>query len=100
MLIHPHFVLITKSVFECTLFSTINSVGKTSVINKLVRDTFEATYQPTTGANHDNKSLNIDGQLVTLQLWDNEAEGVAFYKGADAFGLCDSDAVRAEALLV
>merc|ERR1719266_644415 len=60
-------------------------VGKTSVVNKLVRDTFESTYQPTVGMNHSFKAMDIDGESVRLQLWDNEAESVQFFKGADAF---------------
>eukprot|EP01084_Bolivina_argentea_P118828 210778_1 len=67
------------------------NVGKTSVMSRFMRDLFQQKYNPTIGADFLTKEIQVDGRMITLQIWDTAGQekfqslGVAFYKGADAF---------------
>ncbi|ETO10497.1 hypothetical protein RFI_26880 [Reticulomyxa filosa] len=69
--------------------SVIDSVGKTSLMNKYVNEAFSSSYKPTIGADFLTKELTIDDKLVILQIWDTAGQerfqslGMAFYRGAD-----------------
>ena len=58
--------------------------GKTSIINRLVSDSFEQASSPTIGKNTTNYTLN----KITLNIWDTSGEekfrtvNSLFYKGA------------------
>lgn len=47
-------------------------VGKTSLVARLVRNTFSERYLTTVGVKVDSKSMALNGQCVTLVLWDIE----------------------------
>lgn len=46
------------------------SVGKTSLITRFMYDSFDSTYQATIGIDFLSKSLVVDGNKVSLQIWD------------------------------
>ena len=46
------------------------AVGKTSLVRRFVTSCFSEQYQTTIGVTVDKKPLSIDGQAVTLVLWD------------------------------
>jgi Ras-related protein Rab-7A len=64
-------------------------IGKTSLMNRYVRDKFSAQYKATIGADFLTKDIEVDGKMVTMQIWDTAGQerfqslGVAFYRGAD-----------------
>jgi small GTP-binding protein len=49
-------------------------VGKTSLVARYVKSIFSDTYHTTLGVKVDKKSLSVDGQDVTLMLWDLAGE--------------------------
>lgn len=49
-------------------------VGKTSLVARYVKSIFSDKYLTTLGVKIDKKSLNVDGQDVTLMLWDLAGE--------------------------
>jgi small GTP-binding protein len=46
------------------------AVGKTSLVSRFVSSIFSEKYLTTVGVKIDKKALSIDGQDVTLMLWD------------------------------
>ena len=46
------------------------SVGKTSLILRFVQSIFSDRYLTTVGVKIDKKVISVDGQDVTLMLWD------------------------------
>jgi hypothetical protein len=46
------------------------AVGKTSLVRRFVANLFSEEYQSTIGVSVDKKTLSLDGQPVTLILWD------------------------------
>ena len=46
------------------------SVGKTSLVEQFIRSIFSDKYQSTLGVKVDKKIIDIDGQKVSLMLWD------------------------------
>src|SRR4051794_10545831 len=49
-------------------------VGKTSLVARFVHSIFSERYQTTVGVKIDKKQLAIDGQEMTLMLWDLAGE--------------------------
>ena len=66
-----------------------SAVGKTSLMNRFVKQEFSQQYRATIGADFLSKEIMIDNKLVTLQIWDTAGQerfqslGVAFYRGSD-----------------
>ena len=52
----------------CMLGAT--GVGKTSLVSRYVLSLFSDTYMTTIGVKVDKKNVSVDGQDVTLMLWD------------------------------
>jgi small GTP-binding protein len=50
------------------------SVGKTSLVKRYVESVFSETYLTTVGVKIDKKTVNIDGRVVNLILWDVAGE--------------------------
>jgi small GTP-binding protein len=50
------------------------AVGKTSLVSRFVRSIFSEKYLSTVGVKIDKKQLSIDGNDVTLMLWDVNGE--------------------------
>lgn len=46
------------------------AVGKTSLVRRFVTSCFSEQYQTTIGVTVDKKTMSMDGQPVTLVLWD------------------------------
>ncbi|XP_061341401.1 ras-related protein Rab7-like [Gastrolobium bilobum] len=61
-------------------------------MNQYVYKKFSSQYKATIGADFVSKEIQVDGKLVTLQIWDTaglerfHGLGAAFYRGADC---CD-----------
>jgi len=66
-----------------------SAVGKTSLMNRFVKQEFSQQYRATIGADFLSKEIMVDNKLVTLQIWDTAGQerfqslGVAFYRGSD-----------------
>jgi small GTP-binding protein len=52
------------------------SVGKTSLVRRFVDSIFDDTYHTTIGVKVDKKIVNVNGDDVTLVLWDIHGEDV------------------------
>ena len=71
-----------------------SGVGKTSLVDVLVRRKFMQPYKCTIGCDFMTKEFVIDEKAITLQLWDTAGQerfqslGMAFYRGADMCMLC------------
>lgn len=61
----------TEQKFKVCMLGNFG-VGKTSLVSRLVRNTFSDKYLTTVGVKVDTKPLQIDGQAITLVLWDIE----------------------------
>ena len=66
-----------------------SSVGKTSILNRFVKQEFSQSYRATVGADFLFKEMVVDGKPVSLQIWDTAGQekfqslGNAFYRGTD-----------------
>jgi Ras-related protein Rab-7A len=66
-----------------------SGVGKTSILNRFVKQEFSQNYRATVGADFLFKEYVVDGKNITLQLWDTAGQerfqslGNAFYRGTD-----------------
>lgn len=64
-------------------------VGKSSLMNRYVRNTFTKSYKSTIGADFLTKEIIFNGEFITSQIWDTagnerfQSLGVAFYRGTD-----------------
>jgi hypothetical protein len=67
------------------------SVGKTSLVRRFVESMFSDTYLTTVGVKIDKKQLQVDGQDVSLMLWDIYGEDefqklrMSYLRGASGF---------------
>ena len=70
-----------------------SGVGKTTLLQQYVHNKANANTKPTIGADFSKKEIQIDGQVVSLQIWDTAGQekfqslGFAFYRGADCCAL-------------
>jgi small GTP-binding protein len=51
-----------------------SSVGKTSIVNRFIRDRFDASEKNTIGALYDSYTDRADGQEVEVQIWDTAGQ--------------------------
>ncbi|MCB9907096.1 MAG: GTP-binding protein [Planctomycetes bacterium] len=79
------------------------AVGKTSLVRRFLHSEFSDRYQTTVGVKVDKKELEIDGQAITLVIWDlygedrwQEVRG-SYLRGASG-GFLVADATRLETL--
>ena len=63
----------TSSKFKI-VFLGYQSVGKTSIINRFIYDTFEDVYQATIGIDFLSKPVYVDDKTIRLQLWDTAGQ--------------------------
>ena len=67
------------------------SVGKTSLVRRFVESMFSDAYLTTVGVKIDKKQLQVDGQDVSLMLWDIYGEDefqklrMSYLRGASGF---------------
>ena len=47
-----------------------SGVGKTTLLQQYVHNKASTNTKPTIGADFSKKEIQIDGQVVTLQIWD------------------------------
>nr|XP_015815496.2 ras-related protein rab7 isoform X1 [Nothobranchius furzeri] len=65
-----------------------SGVGKSSVMNRYVNHRFTSMYRATIGTDFLSKTLEIDGEMVTLQIWDTagterfQSLGTPLYRGS------------------
>ncbi len=52
------------------------SVGKSSMVRRFVESIFDEKYMTTIGVKVDKKVVNVDGQEVSLVLWDIHGEDI------------------------
>ena len=52
------------------------SVGKTSLVRRFVESIFDETYHTTIGVKVDKKIVSVNGEAVTLMLWDVYGEDI------------------------
>ncbi|MGA7222306.1 MAG: Rab family GTPase [Candidatus Acidiferrales bacterium] len=52
------------------------SVGKTSLVRRFVESIFDETYHTTIGVKVDKKVVSVNGEAVTLMLWDIYGEDI------------------------
>lgn len=50
------------------------SVGKSSIINRFMYDSFDSTYQATIGIDFLSKVVAVDGRPIRLQMWDTAGQ--------------------------
>lgn len=66
-----------------------SGVGKTSLMNRYVKDKFKSLYRRTIGADFFVKDVIVDDKVVTMQVWDTAGQerfqslGLSFYRGSD-----------------
>jgi small GTP-binding protein len=78
-----------KYIFK-VIFLGDAAVGKTSIVAKHVTATFRENYIPSLGANVTSREYNVDGNSVTLMIWDIAAQEEfsrvrqEYYRGARA----------------
>lgn len=78
-------------------------VGKTSLVRRFVDSVFDERYLTTVGVKIDRKDVSIDGQSLTLMLWDLAGEddlaqlNVSHLRGASGYILV-ADGCRASTL--
>ncbi len=81
------------------------AVGKTSLVSRFVHSQFSDRYQTTVGVKVDKKNLEVDGEEVTLVIWDLAGEDrwqevrTSYLRGASG-ALLVADATRLETLEV
>jgi small GTP-binding protein len=65
------------------------SVGKTSIIQNYISETFTNNYQPNVGGVYSTKNIELSGTQITLKLWDTAGQEVYrsltknYYRAAD-----------------
>lgn len=80
---HPH------PLYKIILVGDSN-VGKTSIMNKFVKDTFEQNMISTIGVDFEIKQIIAKNQTISMQIWDTAGQERfrslthSYYRGADA----------------
>ena len=91
-----------KYSFKITLLGN-GGVGKTSLIQRYMTNSFKEKYKATMGVQHHKKVLDIDGCQVSLNVWDVSGQGKfasfrhLYYSGSD-FYIAVLDLKRPETL--
>jgi small GTP-binding protein len=81
-----------------------SGVGKTSLVQRFVRSIYSGKYHMTIGVKIDKKHISVDGQDVTLMLWDLQGEDdefkirPSFLRGASGYFMV-IDSTRHETLV-
>ena len=80
---------ISTESFQCRIVIIGDtSVGKTSILNQLIEQTFQEYEQSTVGANYQLYVEEIDGKKVEIQIWDTAGQekfkslGPIYYRNA------------------
>ena len=75
-------------IFKLILIGN-SGVGKSSILQRYMKQTFEESYKCTIGVDFLMKSLEIKGKTVKLQLWDTAGQEkyksmvASYYRGAN-----------------
>eukprot|EP01006_Ploeotia_vitrea_P004994 TRINITY_DN116003_c0_g1_i1.p1 TRINITY_DN116003_c0_g1~~TRINITY_DN116003_c0_g1_i1.p1 ORF type:complete len:211 (-),score=4.75 TRINITY_DN116003_c0_g1_i1:278-910(-) len=79
----------SKNLFKVVILGD-SGVGKTSLINRYVYNSFSQRYMATIGSDFHAKDMVVEGKSLVLQIWDTAGQerfqslGVAYYRGSDA----------------
>eukprot|EP01095_Lingulamoeba_sp_RSL-Kostka_P011414 TRINITY_DN431_c0_g1_i1.p1 TRINITY_DN431_c0_g1~~TRINITY_DN431_c0_g1_i1.p1 ORF type:complete len:343 (-),score=80.99 TRINITY_DN431_c0_g1_i1:83-1111(-) len=71
-----------------------SNVGKTSILNRFIKDKFNNVNKPTIGVEFACKSVNINGRIVKAQIWDTAGQEKynslisAYFRGANGAVVC------------
>ncbi|MBM3301504.1 MAG: GTP-binding protein [Deltaproteobacteria bacterium] len=89
--------MIQKKIFMIGAFA----VGKTSLVRRFVKSVFNERYLTTVGVKVDKKVAHVDGQDVTLVIWDLEGQDryhnvrSSYFRGASGYLLVADGSNRA-----
>ena len=78
-----------SSEYDKILLMGNSGVGKSSIIQRYMKKTFEESYKCTIGVDFLMKTLEIKGKTVKLQLWDTAGQEKyksmvsSYYRGAN-----------------
>jgi len=94
-----------KAVLLKVLLLGQSNVGKTSIFQRYVRETYEEGYKATIGADFFSKEIMLDDREVIFQMWDTAGQeryrslGQTFFRGSDAcilvYDICNQESFRA-----
>jgi small GTP-binding protein len=71
-----------------------SNVGKTSIISRLTTGDFKHTLAQTVGVDYKAMKMHIDGEMLTVQLWDTAGQEkfhmitTSYYRGVNGIMLC------------
>ena len=81
--------LLYQYIFKIILIGDCN-IGKTSLINRYIHNSFQSEYLCTIGVDFMMKTIDIDGKQIKLQIWDTagmeryKQVTTSYYRGAQA----------------
>ncbi|KAJ5066066.1 hypothetical protein M0811_03399 [Anaeramoeba ignava] len=88
---NPENLDLNQQIFKIIIFGEAG-VGKTSIINRYINNTFNISSIPTFGVDFKFKEIDCDGKKANLQIWDTGGQKTvrmaftqAIYKNAQAF---------------
>ena len=50
------------------------SVGKTSIVNRFIKNIFDEKNKSTSGANYSKKIVEVNNQKISLDIWDTAGQ--------------------------
>jgi len=67
------FATMIPTRFKCVMLGEL-SVGKTSLVTRLMYDTFDSNYDATIAIDLLSKTMDVEGRIIRLQLWDTAGQ--------------------------
>jgi small GTP-binding protein len=64
-----------EGIYKVIVVGSYN-VGKSSIICRLMNDRFNDEYHVTVGVEYSTKTIDVEGEPVSLQIWDSVEEVV------------------------
>lgn len=66
-------VLTVDVLFSHSVLVSLRSVGKTSLLERFVKNRFSQQYKATIGADFYTKDMDVDDVVISAQFWDTGA---------------------------
>ncbi|CAK56380.1 unnamed protein product (macronuclear) [Paramecium tetraurelia] len=57
-----------------TVFLGSQNVGKSCIVKRIVQNSYDGKTEPTIGSSFQSKTININGEDITFQLWDTAGQ--------------------------